>query len=330
MRRRGFTLVELLVAMAITAVVLAMAVGVYRRQERSYALQNEITERQQNVRVGLDMIVRDLRMAGHATSFQTTASLDLDGDGTNDSLILNAIDNMPQLTDDIADGTDVVTIVYGRLPHQLVSGAPNEFSQGSNIVLASLDLDGDGFSDLGGGGNWAMPFGVLYDLSKATAFQITAEAGSTLTTNPAVGNYAPGAYVSPLNVVRYWVDNESTQGNLDALDPVMPRLMRRNFGRDMGAPETVAENVTDLQLQYGLDRDGDGTIDLPWVNDFSVATDRPQDVVAVRVWVMGRNPTPRPGHVDQMAGAMGNVALGPAPLFVRQVLDSEVQLRNKR
>jgi prepilin-type N-terminal cleavage/methylation domain-containing protein len=325
-RRGGFTLIELLIAMAISAVVLAMAISVFRRQERSYALQNEVSERQQNVRVAMDMIVRDLRLAGHGTGFQVGSNLDLDGDGNADSLIVSAVDNMAPATDDIADGSDVVTIVYGRLPHTLDAG---EFAQGNNIVLTSLDLDGDGFADfgLGGGGAWPMKFGVIYDLSHGTAFQVTAVAGGTMSTNPAVGNFPPGAYVSPLNVVRYWIDNEPNHGTDDALDRVMPRLMRRNFGRDTG-PETVAENITGLQLQYGVDRDHNGQIDA-WVNDFSQPTDRPEDVRAVRVWVMGQNPTPRPGHVDQLNANMGNVVVGPAPLFVRQVLNSQVELRNR-
>lgn len=329
MRRRGFTLAELLIAMTISAIVLAMAVGIYQRQERSYSLQNEVSERQQNVRVAMEMIVRDLRMAGHATHFQVGSNLDLDADASPDSLILNARDNVAPASDDIANGSDVVTIVYGRLPHQLLP--PGEFAQGNNIVLASgLDFDKDGFNDIGTG--WPqMPFGVVYDLTQGDAFKISSQAGTTLTTSPAVGNYPPGSYVSALNVVRYWVDNENLHGVNDALDITMPRLMRRNFGRDTGAPETVAENITGLQLQYGLDRDGDGTIDADgWVNDFSAATDRPEDALAVRVWVLGQNPTPRPGHMDQLNAPMGNVVVGPAPLFVRQMLTSEVQLRNKR
>jgi prepilin-type N-terminal cleavage/methylation domain-containing protein len=330
-RRRGFTLAELLIAMTISAIVLAMAIGIYQRQERSYSLQNEVSERQQNVRVAMDMIVRDLRMAGHATHFQVGANLDLDGDAAPDSLILNARDNVAPANDDIANGTDVVTIVYGRLPHQFLPGPPSEFAQGNNIVLGDTDFDNDGFGDIGiTGVFYQMPFGVVYDLTRGDAFKITGQAGFTLTTSPAVGNYPPGSYISPLNVVRYWVDNEPLHGASDALDLAMPRLMRRNFGRDMGA-ETVAENITGLQLQYGLDRDGDGTIDIDgWVNDFSAATDRPEDALAVRVWVLGQNPTPRPGHVDQLNATMGNVVVGPAPLYVRQMLTSEVQLRNKR
>jgi len=337
MKERGFSLVELIIALGVSAVVLAMAVGVFQRQERSYAVQNEITERQQNVRVALDMLTRDLRMAGYATGFQANPAVDLDGDGANDSVIINAVDNIGPAADDVADGTDVVTIVYGRLPHELRSGPPAtasaEYVQGTNIVLASCDLDGDGFDDLtDAGGVPAMPLGVVYDLSKGAAFRVTARAGNTLTVSPNLGNWPVGAYVCPLNVVRYWIDNENTQGAQDALDPVMPRLMRQNLGRDLG-PETVAENITDLQLQYGLDRNHDGQIDADgWVNDFTVATDRPQDAVAVRVWVMGRNPTPRPGYVDQVAAGttMGNVAVGAAPLYARQILETEVRLRNRR
>lgn len=334
MRRRGFTLTELIIAMAISAIVLAMVVGVYRRQQRSFALQNEVTERQQNVRVAMDAIVRDLRLAGHGTSLMTTPTLDYTGDGTPDSLILAAVDNSQGVAG-IADGTDVVTIVYARLPHQF-SSVTNEFAQGTSVSLASLDLDGDGQPDFAAAGA-AIPmcYGILYDFSRATAFQVTAVAGTTLTINPAVpSEYAAGAYVSPLSIVKYWIDNKT-----DAVAAAFPRLMREDFGRDTG-PEIVAENVTDLQVQYGLDPNKTGAV-TSWVNDFSAATSLPQNVLAVRVWVMGRNPTPRPGYVDQLqvtpaiasqvnALQYGNVNLAPAALYVRELLMSEVELRNHR
>jgi prepilin-type N-terminal cleavage/methylation domain-containing protein len=326
MKRRGFTLVELLVAMCLSAIVLSLAIGIYKRQERAFSVQSELSERQQNVRIAMEMITRDLRMAGSGTSFQTTPTLDLDGDGSVDSLILAATDNIAAATDNIADGTDVLTIVYAGFPHKLRTG---EFAQGNNIVLNSLDFDGDGIDDIGRSAWPNKDFGILHDLSRGVTFKTTSTA-RPLTTTPAVGDFPAGAYVCPLHVVRYWVDNEAT-GADDALDPVMPRLMRRDYGRDQG-PETVAENIIALQVQYGLDRDHDGNIDADgWVNDFSVSSNKPEDVVAVRVWVLGQNPTPRPGTTDRLEGVvMGNApALGPS-LNSRELLQTELRLRNRR
>lgn len=63
-QERGFTLVELLVAMAITAVVMGAVYSLYKTQQDSYIAQDQVVEMQQNVRASLYQMARDLRMAG--------------------------------------------------------------------------------------------------------------------------------------------------------------------------------------------------------------------------------------------------------------------------
>jgi len=63
-KEHGFTLVELLVAMAMTAVVMAAVYSLYKTQQDSYIAQDQVVEMQQNVRASLYQMARDLRMAG--------------------------------------------------------------------------------------------------------------------------------------------------------------------------------------------------------------------------------------------------------------------------
>ncbi|MGB5922245.1 MAG: prepilin-type N-terminal cleavage/methylation domain-containing protein [Syntrophobacteria bacterium] len=63
-KEHGFTLVELLVAMAITAVVMAAVYTLYKTQQDSYIAQDQVVEMQQNVRASLYQMARDMRMAG--------------------------------------------------------------------------------------------------------------------------------------------------------------------------------------------------------------------------------------------------------------------------
>ncbi len=61
---RGFTLVEMLVALAVASIVLAVIFGVYAGLMRSYTTQNVAAEVQQAVRAGIDYMAEDIMMAG--------------------------------------------------------------------------------------------------------------------------------------------------------------------------------------------------------------------------------------------------------------------------
>ncbi len=62
---RGFTLVELLVAMALGLVVLGAVLKVFVSQNRTNAAQQEVAYAQQNVRAAMDLMAREIRNAGY-------------------------------------------------------------------------------------------------------------------------------------------------------------------------------------------------------------------------------------------------------------------------
>ncbi|MCD6321461.1 MAG: prepilin-type N-terminal cleavage/methylation domain-containing protein [Clostridiales bacterium] len=64
-REYGFTLIELLIAMAITGIVSAAIFTAFQSQQNSYLIQDDVTVMQQNLRAGMDMMVREIRMAGY-------------------------------------------------------------------------------------------------------------------------------------------------------------------------------------------------------------------------------------------------------------------------
>ena len=62
---RGFTLIELLIAMAIALVVITSISSAFISQRKTYAVQEQISEMQQNARAAMDMISREVKMAGY-------------------------------------------------------------------------------------------------------------------------------------------------------------------------------------------------------------------------------------------------------------------------
>ena len=138
--RYGFTLVELLISMAVGGVVMAGICSAYYSQQESYITQDQVSAMQQNLRAGLWFMEREIRMAGYdptgtanagivtanATSIRVTLDLNADGytddsnedityslyasDGDGDSDLARKVgggNNQP-----VADNIDVLNFVY--------------------------------------------------------------------------------------------------------------------------------------------------------------------------------------------------------------------------
>ena len=61
---KGFTLVELLIVCGMLGIVMGAIFTLYQTHQRSAYTQEEVVEVQQNLRIAMDSIARDLRMAG--------------------------------------------------------------------------------------------------------------------------------------------------------------------------------------------------------------------------------------------------------------------------
>ena len=89
----GFTLVELIVSMAISLAVLAAIAGTFTVQTRQNSAEEQVAQLQQSVRGALDLMIREIQMAGYKpaggsfTGIQTSTAttlrikLDLDSSG---------------------------------------------------------------------------------------------------------------------------------------------------------------------------------------------------------------------------------------------------------
>ena len=90
----GFTLVELLIALALSLVVLVSVSGAFISQRKTYDAQEQMTEMIQGTRAVMEVITREVKLAGFNPTGSTTLvgipysttqleiRADLDGDGT--------------------------------------------------------------------------------------------------------------------------------------------------------------------------------------------------------------------------------------------------------
>ena len=62
--KRGITLIELLVALVISAITMAAIYRIFISQTKVYYVQDQVVETQQSIRSAMEILLRDLRMTG--------------------------------------------------------------------------------------------------------------------------------------------------------------------------------------------------------------------------------------------------------------------------
>ena len=98
---QGFTLIELLITTAISGLILGTMMNMFITQRKTYAVQEQITEAMQNARTAMDMMAREVRMAGYnptRAAFQgipySATQLQLQADRTGDGDVSDPDENV--------------------------------------------------------------------------------------------------------------------------------------------------------------------------------------------------------------------------------------------
>jgi type IV pilus assembly protein PilW len=101
---KGFTLVELLVAMALTSIIMAGIISAYVSQLKSHVTQQTIVEMQQNLRSAMQHMEKEIRMAGYDDPNKTSVA------GLT-TVLANTFGFTMDLNDDgdVADANETVT-----------------------------------------------------------------------------------------------------------------------------------------------------------------------------------------------------------------------------
>lgn len=115
---RGFTLVEIIVVLFIMAVVSTAVYKLFAQQQRTYTTQDMVVEMQQNVRAAVDMMIRELRMAGYDPDYNRPSR------PANSVGIEEAKNQKVRFTYVDAGGTGVEDITYELYTEELVPGGP--------------------------------------------------------------------------------------------------------------------------------------------------------------------------------------------------------------
>jgi type IV pilus assembly protein PilW len=314
---RGFSLIELTVAVGIFGLITLAGFTVLSSGSRNAAMNDETVKILQNVRMAMDLVARDIRMAGYGNP-PTPNTVPLAAN--NCAAIIN-----PTNSSAGPDSISLITIdqVIGRLTTDEPGVTPTQLTLDSVTGLAVNDvvsIDGVFTATLNAVNTGAKT------VTMATAMQ------APMSFNGAADT---GTQVVRLACVNYSVDTATN------------KLLRD------GVP--VADGIEDLQLAYGVDANGDGMIDdqngnnsvdcldlIPNALDQTVANTvgcsgtggvaavpaDPTTIRLVRISVVGKASKPDPSYTASSALAVEDHNITSASSYRRRVLTRTVSLRD--
>lgn len=315
-RQPGFSLVELMVAAAITLVVLAGIGRIYIATGHSYRLQDSLARLQENARYVLGILGTDLRRTGYWGGITAVQRIE---DVTPAGLARGR-----RVTRD--DGT--------------CSGAPWALMLGYRVF--GLDDTRRGYACLGSGGRaqgdvlvvrYLAPWPVggtttpayrpQHYYMRASAFEGKLFRGADQAAHP-----VSGAPVHTGELVAHAYHIRTVPGSHCTRPGTVPALYRTALTDGRLVAGEIARGVEQLQVRYGIDSDGDGSVD--GFVDAPPAADSLawHGVRAVRFWILLRSECPETGHTDGTTYRPGNILLTPADGYRRALYVQTVQLRN--
>ena len=258
---KGFTLVELLVAMAITLTVTAATLSFVKPAHDAFQVQPETADLYQRIRVGLDALHRDLLMAGAGTYAA----------GAVGPLHYALAPVMPYRAfgsaSDAVQGnyfkTDAISLVF-------VPSTASQTTLSAPIPAGALDISIENPATCpAASGTQVCGFAtgdqvLVFDRAEWEVFAVDragADTAMTLKGAPPARDFAAGANVTEARAVTYALKADSASGafqlvRAEGFDPAQPlldhvvKLMFRYFG-DPEPPRVVDETETPLRATYG-------------------------------------------------------------------------------
>jgi type II secretory pathway component PulJ len=210
--KKGFTIIELLVAVFMGIVLTAAAMSLYLTQHKQLLVQESIADTQSSLRAATAELASNIRLAGY---------------------------KVPEVcTPIVASNTnpDTITIAYD-------AGLTGEIQIEHDMPLPSAELRCDGHDLTGLYDNDLLyiydPVAKIGEFFLATQIQYSSShiQHNTMTLSR---RYPAGSKILKIHQAKYYIDSSH---------PDHPNFMIKSDG---GAPQIYAENITNLNLQYLL------------------------------------------------------------------------------
>jgi type IV pilus assembly protein PilW len=342
-RMRGFSLVELMVAMAVSLVLLAGALSILFSSKVTYSENERLARIQEAGRTTMEIILRDIRAAGFAGCTRTDPLKYQNGLVGPTSMLWNFAQPLsgfeagasawtPTLDASITNatvGSDVIVVRTSRL------GKPVFRTNAGTTPTGLISVDKAAAA--------SVPVGtkmVIGDCEYASVFNVTAftDSGATATiahvlgaasgnnvTDSLTANFQIDSIVTPIETIVYYV------APVDPLVATSGPALWQTIGA--GTSQMLVEGVENIQLRFGEDTNGDQRVDT-YVTASGVANWA--NIISVSIAVLVRSPAETGLETDSRSYLLlgGNAVTGGKTLGPfndrrqRSVFTTTVALRN--
>jgi len=181
-KESGFTLVELLITMTISLIILTALSSTFLMQRKIYDVQEQVVEMVQNARVAMDMMTREIRMAGYMVV---------------DNAITNQGNNTITFLCDI--DSDIVTTVD---------------TNPAGVGATSITVDLNDSDDYVATTDYIyISDGINTDFIRATGFDITVEPDTINLSAGLTNSYSVGSSVLTVEQITYDLDGTTLRRN---------------------------------------------------------------------------------------------------------------------
>ena len=277
-RTRGFTLMEVMIAAALTAIVTASVLAIVRTQLMAFEMNDPIVRTQQGVRAGMDFLENTVRRACGGVN-QGAVGVNV-GSVAKIVPCLKVYDGATVSSTSIATGTvtspDALEIVYATGTMTALTKTPStNLTSTSTIEVRDASAFNTGDYVLIGDMNNANLYKILQTSPTSTPPTITFDAPTTKTpANLAVTALVPGTYVLKAATYTFFVSPAQTDsgGNLKMYSNMLmvdPDGVASSNHLDYGGKvQPAVEGLVDFQVAIGVDSTPDGNIDnSEWLGD---------------------------------------------------------------
>jgi len=296
-REKGFTLVELMIALVVALLLIAGVIQIFISTKQAYRLMDASSRIQESARMAMELLGRDIRMAGFQGCTATTRTLVNALNSTTSYAYAFGIPiegyeaisdtswspTLPSGIDSAIGGSDVLVVRAAFDEGTPIIGQPSNTGDCTNASSHTANLKVTSSSGFGDG-----DIVVATNCINASIFQITNvnESSNTIVHNTGgaftPGNatkdlgacYAGNGTLRKLSTRVFYVRNNASE---------VPSLYRKE---GTAAALELVEAIENLQVTYGVDTDGDS-----YANQYLRASDVTDwsSVVSVRVEILARS-----------------------------------------